>query len=136
MRRTTCYSTAATWPCMTTLSSPAWCRGHFWVRVQRFTKLHAADLGVAQARSHSTGRLACAGSVLLAGLSAPAALLFSALGFNKGAAQYAVRAALVRSPSRPLGRQQEDLQPVAGPHAGQTAGPGLRAEPRAPALGC
>ena len=45
MRRMTCCFTVATWQSMTTLSFPAWCRGHFWVGV--LTNLHAAALGVA-----------------------------------------------------------------------------------------
>lgn len=44
MRRMTCCFTVATWPSMTTLSFPAWCRGRFWVGV--LTSLHAAALDV------------------------------------------------------------------------------------------
>ena len=67
--------------------------------------LMSAAFAEAQARSHSTCCVACAGSLCLAGLSAPAALFFSVLGLDKGAAQYAVRAALVRSTLPPAGRQ-------------------------------
>ena len=81
--------------------------------------------------------LACAGSLLLAGLSAPAALLFSMLGLDKGAAQYAVRAALVRLPP-PLPPVRQTVGNCTPMQKSKwcSAGPGLRIKPGAPALGC
>ena len=58
------------------------------------SNLHAALLAACKAFSSCA---LCAGSLLLAVLSAPAVLLSGAFGAEKAAAQYAVRAALVRS---------------------------------------